>query len=242
MPQRRKPAPTSVRHEQVVVPVWAEAMITRLDTTMQRCQDLLTARSCKLIPVPAEVQSKPPVRAAIISKAPSSVIEVAAKPDLETGTFQSQGEEYDVTPPSPAEGQLTRAKDVTPPSPAEGKLTRATEIPPLKHAPRATEKPLLTSPATRATEKPQWKIDTRANGKSQDATRAKDKPLVKHVARATGKSQWKDATRAKGKRQQVKRFARATGKHPWKRVPRATRKTQLKRDTRAKEKSHLKRC
>ena len=118
MSQRRKPAPTSVRHEQVVVPVWAEAMRTRLDTCMQRCQDLLTARSCKLIPVPAEVQSKPPVRATIISKAPSSVIEVAAKPDLETGTFQSQGEEYDVTPPS--RGSVDSREGCDPAKPSRG--------------------------------------------------------------------------------------------------------------------------
>jgi len=181
----------------------------------------------------------------------------APTPDLETGTFQSQGKESDVTPPSPAEGQKPRATEEQQPRATERQQPRATEeqpsratelmpsraseMLPVKLAPRATEKPLLTRPTTRATEKTQWKIATRAKERTQvqRVARATRRPPWNRAPRATRKPQHKHSTRAKEKLQ-GKHRARATGEPPWKQGPRATRKPQLKRSTRAKGKRQLK--
>ena len=132
IPQRQQfRSPVPVRSPP---PMYSDEDIAELKAKLKRLEEIKTEfdwlekmRRTKeardIVSAPA-VRSPTSVRAAV-DRAPSSNIEVAPKPDLETGTFQSQGKENDVTPPSPAESEPSRDEETAVMrSPAEESLAQ----------------------------------------------------------------------------------------------------------------------
>ena len=87
--------------------MYSDEDIAEMKARLNRLKEIKTEFDCVMTMLRTKEEK---ARAAMVDRAPSSNIEVEPTPDLETGTFQSQGEENDVIPPSQSHPAMQRLR------------------------------------------------------------------------------------------------------------------------------------